>query len=70
MLLEPMIRTARAIVAPGKGILVADESTPTMAKRLAAPAPDRHGVTSCCRSRRHRFGGQSEGLPAELPTGP
>jgi fructose-bisphosphate aldolase class I len=31
-----MIATARALVAPGKGILAADESTPTMAKRLAA----------------------------------
>jgi fructose-bisphosphate aldolase class I len=31
-----MIGTARALVAPGKGILAADESTPTMAKRLAA----------------------------------
>ena len=31
-----MIRTAQALVAPGKGILAADESTPTMAKRLAA----------------------------------
>jgi fructose-bisphosphate aldolase class I len=30
-----MIRTAEALVAPGKGILAADESTPTMAKRLA-----------------------------------
>ena len=30
-----MIETARALVAPGKGILAADESTPTMAKRLA-----------------------------------
>ena len=28
--------TARALVAPGKGILAADESHPTMAKRLAA----------------------------------
>jgi fructose-bisphosphate aldolase class I len=34
--LESMIRTARALVAPGKGILAADESTPTMTKRLAA----------------------------------
>ncbi len=34
--LESMIVTARALVAPGKGILAADESTPTMAKRLAA----------------------------------
>jgi fructose-bisphosphate aldolase class I len=34
--LESMIETARALVAPGKGILAADESTPTMAKRLAA----------------------------------
>jgi fructose-bisphosphate aldolase class I len=31
-----MIQTAQALVAPGKGILAADESTPTMAKRLAA----------------------------------
>jgi fructose-bisphosphate aldolase class I len=34
--LESMTRTARALVAPGKGILAADESTPTMARRLAA----------------------------------
>ncbi|HEX6247123.1 MAG TPA: class I fructose-bisphosphate aldolase [Nocardioidaceae bacterium] len=33
--LEPMISTAHALVAPGKGILAADESTPTMTKRLA-----------------------------------
>lgn len=30
-----MTRTAEALVAPGKGILAADESTPTIAKRLA-----------------------------------
>ena len=30
------ISTAEALVAPGKGILAADESTPTIAKRLAA----------------------------------
>ena len=30
-----MIETARALVAPGKGILAADESSPTIAKRLA-----------------------------------
>lgn len=30
-----IIRTAQALVASGKGILAADESTPTMAKRLA-----------------------------------
>lgn len=30
-----MHETARALVAPGKGVLAADESTPTMAKRLA-----------------------------------
>jgi fructose-bisphosphate aldolase class I len=30
-----MTMTANALVAPGKGILAADESTPTMAKRLA-----------------------------------
>lgn len=34
--LDAMTRTAQALVAPGKGILAADESTPTMAKRLAA----------------------------------
>jgi fructose-bisphosphate aldolase class I len=34
--LAAMIPTAQALVAPGKGILAADESTPTMAKRLAA----------------------------------
>src|SRR5438552_2320915 len=28
--------TARALVAPGKGILAADESTPTIAKRFQA----------------------------------
>lgn len=33
--LEDMRETARALVAPGKGVLAADESTPTMAKRLA-----------------------------------
>lgn len=33
--LAAMIDTAQALVAPGKGILAADESTPTMAKRLA-----------------------------------
>lgn len=31
-----MTQTAKALVAPGKGILAADESTPTMRKRLAA----------------------------------
>jgi len=33
---SPMTRTAQELVAPGKGILAADESTPTMARRLAA----------------------------------
>ena len=32
---QAMVTTARALVAPGKGVLAADESTPTMAKRLA-----------------------------------
>ena len=32
---EKLAATASAIVAPGKGILAADESTPTMGKRLA-----------------------------------
>lgn len=31
-----MIQTANALVAPGKGILAADESSPTIAKRLAS----------------------------------
>jgi len=31
-----MTQTARALVAPGRGILAADESTPTMTRRLAA----------------------------------
>ncbi|HEU5036604.1 MAG TPA: class I fructose-bisphosphate aldolase [Nocardioides sp.] len=30
-----IVRTAHALVAPGKGILAADESSPTIAKRLA-----------------------------------
>jgi fructose-bisphosphate aldolase class I len=34
--LAAMCRTAEELVAPGKGILAADESTPTMARRLAA----------------------------------
>lgn len=34
--LDQLIRTAEALVAPGKGILAADESHPTMAKRLAS----------------------------------
>jgi len=34
--LESMTKTAQTLVAEGKGILAADESTPTMAKRLAA----------------------------------
>ena len=32
---ESLATVASAIVAPGKGILAADESTPTMGKRLA-----------------------------------
>ena len=35
MNLDAMTQTARALVAPGKGILAADESAPTIAKRLA-----------------------------------
>jgi hypothetical protein len=31
---EELIQTARAIVAPGKGILAADESTGTIGKRV------------------------------------
>src|SRR6185503_15174569 len=33
---EEMRRTARALVAPGKGILAADESSPTIEKRFKA----------------------------------
>ncbi len=40
MPLDAMITTARQLVAPGKGILAADESTPTMTKRLAAVGVD------------------------------
>ena len=32
---EELIATAKAIVAPGKGILAADESTGTIGKRFA-----------------------------------
>jgi hypothetical protein len=32
---EELIRTARAIAAPGKGILAADESTGTIGKRVS-----------------------------------
>jgi fructose-bisphosphate aldolase class I len=35
MTVHSMSRTAAGLVAPGKGILAADESSPTMAKRLA-----------------------------------
>src|SRR5512139_3068583 len=35
MTYDEMVGTAQAMVAPGKGILAADESNPTMAKRLA-----------------------------------
>lgn len=35
MQFDLMTQTAQAMVAPGKGILAADESNPTMAKRLA-----------------------------------
>lgn len=32
---EELVRTARAIAAPGKGILAADESTGTIGKRVS-----------------------------------
>lgn len=35
---EELIRTARAIAAPGKGILAADESTGTIGKRVCCIA--------------------------------
>ena len=34
MATEGLEQTARALVAPGKGILAADESTPTISKRF------------------------------------
>ncbi|MGZ5398370.1 MAG: class I fructose-bisphosphate aldolase [Nocardioides sp.] len=40
MTTRSIIHTARALVAPGKGILAADESTPTIAKRLATIGVD------------------------------
>ena len=45
--LSVMVRTAQALAAPGKGILAADESTDTIARRLAAV-----GVTSTEERRR------------------
>jgi fructose-bisphosphate aldolase class I len=41
-----LLRTAAAMVAPGKGILAADESTKTMTARLA-----KHGIESTAESR-------------------
>lgn len=38
--IEAMVATARQLVAPGKGVLAADESTPTMTRRLAAVGVD------------------------------
>jgi fructose-bisphosphate aldolase class I len=35
MTYDELVHTAQALVAPGKGILAADESSPTMSKRLA-----------------------------------
>ena len=39
---EELVQTARAIVAPGKGILAADESTGTVGKRVRVLLAD-HG---------------------------
>ena len=36
MSIEQLAETARAMVAPGKGIIAIDESTSTIAKRFAA----------------------------------
>ena len=52
MELTSMIETAQALVAPGKGILAADESTPTMQKRLAAVGLE---STEARRARTARF---------------
>lgn len=38
---DELIRTARAIAAPGKGILAADESTGTIGKRVSL---ELHGI--------------------------
>jgi len=38
---EELVQTARAIVAPGKGILAADESTGTVGKRVRGLLADR-----------------------------
>jgi hypothetical protein len=38
---EELIQTARAISAPGKGILAADESTGTVGSRVRPPASRR-----------------------------
>jgi fructose-bisphosphate aldolase class I len=45
--IEQLERTARFLVAAGKGILAADESTRTMTKRLEA-----NGLESTAESRR------------------
>lgn len=42
---DVLVRTARAMAAPGKGILAADESTGTIAKRFAAIGVDSTQVT-------------------------
>lgn len=42
---DVLVRTARAMVAPGKGILAADESAGTIAKRFAAIGVDSTQVT-------------------------
>ncbi len=47
MNLDQLVSTARAMVAPGKGILAADESTPTIGKRFAAC-----GIESSAETRR------------------
>ncbi len=33
---DQLVKTAQALVAPGKGFLAADESTPTITKRFVA----------------------------------
>lgn len=41
---EELISTARAIVAPGKGILAADESTGTIGKRVRRSLRLNHSI--------------------------
>ena len=43
---EELIATAKAIAAPGKGILAADESTGTIGKRVRRPGQSSSALTA------------------------